>query len=228
MAERFRQPRTRHGRRSHRTHARENHHPRTRSYKIVDRKKPTVAPDDFIPYRPDEDDVPPMPAFGDGYRWHVTGLTTNEWGFPTNDAPDIDLKANRIIRKVDRYPRRNSFLQRRLHGRRRNSRSLLRLRLPARRSAPSASSASRASRSDTSVPSPSGRSRTKRSPRSRRTSSTSSSPELNAGQLVHEVERAVKRNCEVHGKSLINGELYKPAEIMSFIKEWRNDATRRR
>ena len=44
-------------------------------------------------------------------------------------------------------------------------------------------------------------------------------PELNAGQLVHEVERAVKGNCEVHGKSLINGELYKPAEIMSFIKE---------
>ena len=44
-------------------------------------------------------------------------------------------------------------------------------------------------------------------------------PELNAGQMVLEVERAVKANCEVHSKSLINGELYKPAEIMSFIKE---------
>ena len=26
-------------------------------------------------------------------------------------------------------------------------------------------------------------------------------------------------DCEVHSRSLINGELYKPAEIMSFIKE---------
>ena len=44
-------------------------------------------------------------------------------------------------------------------------------------------------------------------------------PELNAGQMVREVERAVKGSCEVHAKNLINGELYKPAEIMSFIKE---------
>ena len=44
-------------------------------------------------------------------------------------------------------------------------------------------------------------------------------PELNAGQMVREVERAVKANCEVISKTLINGELYKPAEIMSFIKE---------
>ncbi|MEG1799150.1 MAG: 2-oxoacid:acceptor oxidoreductase subunit alpha, partial [Synergistaceae bacterium] len=44
-------------------------------------------------------------------------------------------------------------------------------------------------------------------------------PELNAGQMVLEVERAVAGRCEVIGKSLINGELYKPAEIMSVIKE---------
>ena len=43
-----------------------------------------------------------MAAFGDGYRWHVTGLTSNDWGFPTNEADEIDKKANRIIRKVDR------------------------------------------------------------------------------------------------------------------------------
>jgi 2-oxoglutarate ferredoxin oxidoreductase subunit alpha len=44
-------------------------------------------------------------------------------------------------------------------------------------------------------------------------------PELNAGQMVNEVERAVAGKCEVHRKNLINGELYKPDQIMSFIKE---------
>ena len=44
-------------------------------------------------------------------------------------------------------------------------------------------------------------------------------PELNAGQMVNEVERAVAGRCEVHRKNLINGELYKPDQIMSFIKE---------
>ena len=44
-------------------------------------------------------------------------------------------------------------------------------------------------------------------------------PELNAGQIVLEVERIACGKCEVHRKSLINGELYKPEEIMTFIKE---------
>ena len=44
-------------------------------------------------------------------------------------------------------------------------------------------------------------------------------PELNAGQMVGEVQKAVAGRCEVHAKNLINGELYKPDQIMSFIKE---------
>ena len=76
--------------------------PEPGSFEIVNRKKPTVCPDEFVPYKADDDDIPPMAAFGDGYRWHVTGLTSNDWGFPTNEADEIDKKANRIIRKVDR------------------------------------------------------------------------------------------------------------------------------
>jgi hypothetical protein len=37
--------------------------------------------------------------------------------------------------------------------------------------------------------------------------------------MVNEVERAVAGKCEVHRRNLINGELYKPDQIMSFIKE---------
>mgnify|MGYP000787859897 CR=1 FL=1 len=192
--------------------------PEPGTYEVIDRKKPTVAPDDFVPYRPDADDVPPMPAFGDGYRWHVTGLTTNEWGFPTNDAPDIDLKANRIIRKVDRcrdeiVEYREDFMEDAeivviSYG------SVSRSSLRAIRELREQGVKVGHFRPITLWPFP-----------DKEIAAFSKKvkhiivPELNAGQMVLEVERAVKGNCEVHAKNLINGELYKPAEIMSFIKE---------
>ena len=59
----------------------------------VDRKQPTSAPGEFLPYATDESLVPPMPAFGTpGYRWHVTGLVHDETGFPKN-TPEATLIA---------------------------------------------------------------------------------------------------------------------------------------
>lgn len=53
------------------------------SLTIIDRKKPTLPPGEFLPYKPDADGVPPMPAYGDGYRFHVTGLAHDYTGFPS-------------------------------------------------------------------------------------------------------------------------------------------------
>ena len=53
------------------------------SLTIVNRKKPALPPGEFLPYKPDEDGVPPMPAYGDGYRFHVTGLAHDYTGFPS-------------------------------------------------------------------------------------------------------------------------------------------------
>jgi 2-oxoglutarate ferredoxin oxidoreductase subunit alpha len=44
-------------------------------------------------------------------------------------------------------------------------------------------------------------------------------PELNQGQMFLEIDRAVHGHAEVHCKSLLNGELFRPAQIMSFIEE---------
>ncbi len=44
-----------------------------------------------------------MASFGDGYTWHVTGLTHNDWGFPTNNPEEIEKNINRLMRKVDRF-----------------------------------------------------------------------------------------------------------------------------
>jgi 2-oxoglutarate ferredoxin oxidoreductase subunit alpha len=70
--------------------------------KLIERSKPSVPPDKFVPYLPDpKTHVPEMAAFGDGYRWHITGLTHNDWGFPTNNAKEIDNKMRRLMNKVD-------------------------------------------------------------------------------------------------------------------------------
>ena len=51
------------------------------------RKKPTVPPEQYKAYKADEPDlVPPMADFGSGYRWHITGLVHDEYGFP-NGSP---------------------------------------------------------------------------------------------------------------------------------------------
>ena len=41
-----------------------------------------------------------MAAFGDGYRHHVTGLTHDERGFPTQRSDEIDALMRRLFRKI--------------------------------------------------------------------------------------------------------------------------------
>jgi len=70
---------------------------------IVDRRQPEVSPEEFLPKAAGPDDVPPMPAFGDGYRFHVTGLTHDDRGFPTNDPEKAEQLLGRIHRKIDAH-----------------------------------------------------------------------------------------------------------------------------
>lgn len=56
------------------------------SITVVNRKQPSAAPDDYKPYEFLKGDVAPLPKFGDGYRFHVTGLVHTEDGYPTEDA----------------------------------------------------------------------------------------------------------------------------------------------
>ena len=55
---------------------------------IINRKKPKVPPDHYKPYEPDDDLVPPMADFGDGYHVLVESLTHDERGYyrPVNDV----------------------------------------------------------------------------------------------------------------------------------------------
>lgn len=69
---------------------------------IINRKKPSCKPEDYVAYRPDEDMIPPMASFGEGYRYHVTGLTHDETGFPTNSNEISEKLIKRIVNKVEK------------------------------------------------------------------------------------------------------------------------------
>jgi 2-oxoglutarate ferredoxin oxidoreductase subunit alpha len=192
--------------------------PEDDSLVLVDRKRPSVSPDEFVPYRADEqDDIPPMAGMGDGYRWHVTGLTHNDWGFPTNNAAEIEKKMLRLMRKIDRF--RDDIVKYDMESVKDadvlvlSYGSVARTALSAVRMARKKGIKVGHFRPVTLWPFPDKEleavaSRVK----------TILVPELNCGQMVLEVERVVGKGRVVR-QNLVNGELFKPAEILSKIEE---------
>ena len=59
--------------------------------------------EDFLPYGETEDLIPPMPRPGDGYRTHTTGLTHWEDGFPTQIPEQVDRMIKRMSAKMDMH-----------------------------------------------------------------------------------------------------------------------------
>jgi 2-oxoglutarate ferredoxin oxidoreductase subunit alpha len=70
---------------------------------IVDRVKPTVPPEWYIPYEDNPRGVPAMANFGEGYRYHVTGLTHDIRGFPTMRPDEIGPFIARLFRKISQH-----------------------------------------------------------------------------------------------------------------------------
>ena len=69
---------------------------------ITPRRKPTASPEEYLPYKPDSDLVPPMANAGDGYRFHTTGLTHDERGYPAMSAEAQDKLIRRLVEKVEK------------------------------------------------------------------------------------------------------------------------------
>lgn len=70
---------------------------------VMDRKKPTLPPGEFLPFKPDADGVPPMPAFGEGYRFHTTGLIHDYTGFPTGSNEVTHEVIDRLHTKIKNH-----------------------------------------------------------------------------------------------------------------------------
>lgn len=69
---------------------------------VVERRKPKLAPGQpYNPYEPGPDLVPPMANFGEGYRYHVTGLNHDKTGFPTNNSDLMEAGNRRLLEKIE-------------------------------------------------------------------------------------------------------------------------------
>ncbi len=75
--------------------------PNREEIEVIDRKKPMVDKENFLPFKADEDLVPPMANFGSGYRYHLTGLVHDEKGYPTSNNKEIDQLIRRLTNKVE-------------------------------------------------------------------------------------------------------------------------------
>lgn len=74
--------------------------PQPESIELIDRPRPTCPPEWYRPYEDNKTGVPLMPAFGDGYRYHITGLTHDEMGFPTTRPEEVEAAINRLFKKI--------------------------------------------------------------------------------------------------------------------------------
>ncbi|WP_084448298.1 2-oxoacid:acceptor oxidoreductase subunit alpha [Desulfovibrio inopinatus] len=68
---------------------------------IVTRIVPSVPPEWYKPFEETVRGVPPMPAIGSGYRFHVTGLAHDNLGFPTQRPEEVEAGMLRLFRKID-------------------------------------------------------------------------------------------------------------------------------
>lgn len=78
------------------------HVPHAEEIEVIDRVKPTCPPEEYLPYDHPENDVNPMASFGEGYRFHVTGLNHDRTGFPTSDPAWVQADGERLLRKIER------------------------------------------------------------------------------------------------------------------------------
>lgn len=70
---------------------------------VIDRVKPSVPPEWYLPYEDTSFGVPPMGIFGEGYRYHVTGLVHDIRGFPTLRQDEIEPFLLRLFRKISAH-----------------------------------------------------------------------------------------------------------------------------
>ncbi len=68
---------------------------------VWERAPTEVPPEWYKAYENEVGDVPPLASFGDGYRYHITGLFHDEHGYPTQRLDEINAWLKRISAKIE-------------------------------------------------------------------------------------------------------------------------------
>jgi 2-oxoglutarate ferredoxin oxidoreductase subunit alpha len=185
---------------------------------VINRERPTEPPEDYYPYQPTESDVPRIANFGEGYRFHVTGLCHDKTGFPTNNPKEIDQLIRRLDRKIERH--RDEIIETRQYG-------LEDVEIGVFAYGSTARSARRAVhlaregglRAGLLEPLVLWPFPTHQVRQLAERVSHIIVPEMNLGQLAHEVACSAKGNAEVVSLSRVDGELIRPGQILEKIEE---------
>lgn len=187
---------------------------------VIDRAKPTVPPEQYKPYDVSFGDVPPLAAFGSGYRYHVTGLNKAQDGFPTTKAEYVDAEQRRQIRKVEGETARTD-IEKNDEYLTDDAEVLIFAYGSTSRSARYAVNELRKEgikaglfRPITLWPFPE-----KRVAALGKKVKAIIVPELNLGQMNLEVERVIKGGCPVLHIGRVDGEPINPGQIMDKVKE---------
>jgi 2-oxoglutarate ferredoxin oxidoreductase subunit alpha len=74
--------------------------PEAEHLEITPRRYTKLPPEEFKLYEPREDMVPDMVRAGTGYRFHMTGLTHDERGYPSMNVETQDRSVRRLVDKL--------------------------------------------------------------------------------------------------------------------------------
>lgn len=74
--------------------------PSAEDIEIFERRFTDKKPGEYLPYEYGEDLVPAMVKAGDGYKFHVTGLTHDEKGYPVMNWQTQEKCVHRLIDKI--------------------------------------------------------------------------------------------------------------------------------
>lgn len=185
---------------------------------IINRKVPSVNKEEYLPFKPDDNLVPPMANYGEGYRFHVTGLVHDETGFPSNSADIADKLIRRLAAKIDKnaediidWEEENTedadILIVSIGGVARASNTAMKI---LRQKGYKVGTF----RPITVWPFPG-----KRLEELAQQVKTIIVAEMNLGQMVLEVERICKGNTKIERINKVNGEIIYPEEIVAKIEE---------
>jgi 2-oxoglutarate ferredoxin oxidoreductase subunit alpha len=77
--------------------------PKAEDIEIVPRRYFQGDTDKYLPFKRDKDFVPTMVKIGDGYRFHVTGLTHDDRGYPIMFEECQEYNVHPLVRKIRDY-----------------------------------------------------------------------------------------------------------------------------
>jgi 2-oxoglutarate ferredoxin oxidoreductase subunit alpha len=161
-----------------------------------------------------------MASFGEGYRYHVTGLTHDEAGFPTSKPKEIEAKLNKLNNKIMRYLDDICMIE---HDGMEDAHVAVFSYGIVARATHQAVQMAREKRMKvgqvrpiTIWPAYDAKYKEILSAKSLKTIIVA---ELNQGQIINEVQRLAPKNVEVVGLTRYDSELITPMQILNKIKE---------